>query len=780
MGLMSQPIRRTEDGRFITGRGRYVDDVKMAGAAVGYALRSPYAHAKILSIDIEAAQKMPGVIGIILGADLEAAGIGHLGAAFPAAFLKNRDGTPRVDGDRALLTVDYVRYVGEPVAFIVAESINAAKDAAEQIVVDYEELPAVGLIDEALAPDAPLVWPQAEGNIALDWEQGDEAATAAAFAGAAHVTKIDLINNRVVVNSMEPRGAFGSYDKTTGQYELYVTSQGSHPVAGMIANRVLRIPPERIQVITPDVGGGFGLKMSTFAEYPLVLIASEKFGMPVKWMSERTEAFQSDSHGRDLKSHAEMAFDANGQILGYRIETDYNLGAYGLGFGPGIQSVIPMFVVGGVYKVPVVYNHCRAVFTNTVPVEAYRGAGRPEAAYILERIMDLAAREMGLGPDEIRLRNFIPAIEMPYRSYVGAKIDSGDFQRNLHDCLRQADWAGFPARRAESTKRGKLRGRGLSYYIEKTAGGASAVDIAFTQAGRVEVGVGTSAHGQGHETTFAAIVADRLGVPFDSIDLIQGDSIRAPWGGGTGGSRSLWNSGNGILKAADAVIEKGRDVAAALMDVPKNSVTFEDGAFRVHGTNQFLPLLEVADAARTGAKLPAELKLQLEKGLDSSGTHDEKGDTFPNGCHICEIEIDPDTGKVVVLSYDVVDDFGFVLNPLIVAGQVHGGVAQGIGQALMENCLYEPGTAQLLSGSFMDYTMPRADDLPSFRFSYNEILCTTNPLGIKGCGEAGTVGAAPAIMNAVLDAMWDKGVRAVDMPMTALRAWETLRAAAGQ
>jgi carbon-monoxide dehydrogenase large subunit len=779
MGLMSQPIRRTEDKRFITGKGRYVDDVKMEGAAVGYALRSPYAHAKILSIDIAAASEMPGVIGIIIGADLEAAGIGHLGAAFPASMLKNRDGTPRVDGDRALLTVDYVRYVGEPVAFIVAESQNAAKDAAEQILVDYEELPAVGLIDEAIAPDAPLVWPQAKGNIAVDWEQGDEAATDAAFAKAAHVTRIDLINNRVVVNSMEPRGAAGRYDKETGQYELYVTSQGAHPIADTIAKRILKIPQERLRVITPDVGGGFGLKMSTFAEYPLTLIASEKFGVPVKWMSERTEAFQSDSHGRDLKSHAEMAFDAEGRILAYRVKTDFNLGAYGLGFGPGIQNIVPMFVVGGVYKVPVLHNYVRAVFTNTVPVEAYRGAGRPEAAYIIERLMDLAAREMELGPDEIRLRNFIRAEEMPYRSYVGAMIDSGDFQRNLRDCLKQADWAGFDARRAASAKNGKLRGRGLAYYIEKTAGGASAVDIAFTPAGRVEVGVGTSAHGQGHETTFAAIVADKLGVPFDSIDLIQGDSIRAPHGGGTGGSRSLWNSGNGILKASDAVIEKGREVAAALMDTTQDAITFEDGAFRVHGTNQFLPLLDVAEAARSGAKLPAELKAKLDKGLDSSGTHDEKGDTFPNGCHICELEIDPETGKVTVISYDVVDDFGFVLNPLIVAGQVHGGVAQGIGQALFENCLYEPGTAQLLSGSFMDYTMPRADDLPSFGFSYNEILCTTNPLGIKGCGEAGTVGAAPAVMNAVLDALWDKGVRAVDMPMTALRVWETLRATGG-
>jgi carbon-monoxide dehydrogenase large subunit len=778
MGLMSQPIRRIEDGRFITGRGRYVDDVKIAGTAIGYPLRSPYAHARIVSIDTEAAAGLPGVIGIITGADLEAAGIGHLGSPLPAAFLKNRDGTARVDGDRALLTVDYVRYVGEPVAFVVAESLNAAKDAAEQIIVEYEELPAVGTIDEAIAPGAPLVWPEAAGNIAVDWEQGDAALTEAAFAKAAHITRLEVINNRIVVNSMEPRGALGSFDPETGGYELYATTQGSHPVSDMICKKVLNIPSERLRVFTPDVGGGFGLKMSTFAEYPLVLIASEKFGMPVKWMSERTEAFQSDSHGRDLKSVAEMAFDAEGRILGYRVTTDANMGAYGLGFGPGIQTIIPQFVVGGVYKVPAVYNHVRAVFTNTVPVEAYRGAGRPEAAYILERIMDYAAREMGIGPEEIRLRNFIPAAEMPYRTFVGATIDSGDFQRNLHDCLRQADWAGFPARKAEAKGRGQLRGIGLAYYMEKTAGGASAVEISFSDDGKVKVGVGTSAHGQGHETTFAAIIADKLGVPFESVELIQGDSHLAPYGGGTGGSRSLWSSGNGILKASDAVIEKGLEIAAEILGTSKDDVVFEEGAFRARSGNRFLTVMEVADIARDGAKLPAALIEKFPNGLNSSGAHEAKGDTFPNGCHICEVEIDPETGKVTVAAYNVVDDFGFVLNPMIVAGQVHGGVAQGIGQALLENCLYEPGTAQLLSGSFMDYTMPRADDFPSFGFTYNEIRCTTNPLGIKGCGEAGTVGAAPAVMNAVLDALWDRGVRQVDMPMTALRVWETLRAVA--
>jgi carbon-monoxide dehydrogenase large subunit len=777
MGLMSQPVRRIEDGRFITGQGKYVDDFRPEGTAIGYPLRSPYAHARIRAIDTEAAKAMPGVVGIITGAELEAAGIGHLGCGMPPAMLKNRDGSPRFDGDRALLTVDCVRYVGDPVAFIVAETLNAAKDAAEQIVVDYEELPAVASIEEGLAPGAPLVWPQAPGNIAVDWEQGDAAGTEAAFARAAHVTRMEVVNNRIVVNSMEPRGALGLYDAETGLYTLYATTQGSHPVAGAICNRVLKIPTDRLRVITPDVGGGFGLKMSTFAEYPLVLIAAEKFGRPVKWMSERTEAFQSDSHGRDLKSFAELAFDADGRILGYRIDTAFNLGAYGLGYGPGIQTVIPQFVVGGVYQVPVIYNHVRAVFSNTVPVEAYRGAGRPEAAYIIERMMDYAARELGIGPDEIRRRNFIPASAMPHRTFVGANIDSGDFARNLEDCLVKAKWDEYPARRAASAARGKLRGVGLAYYIEKTVGGASAAEISFGDDGRVKIGVGTLSHGQGHETTFTTIVADRLGIPMEMIDFVQGDSHNGPFGAGTGGSRSLWNSGNGILKACETVIEKGRAVAAGILDAAPDAVIFEDGAFRAQGGNRFLSVLEVAEAARGQSGSDSALGGPPPAGLDSAGTPDGPGDTFPNGCHICEVEIDPDTGTVAVASYTIVDDFGFVLNPMIVAGQVHGGVAQGIGQALIENCLYEAGSAQLQSGSFMDYAMPRADDMPDFDFSFNEILCTTNPLGIKGCGEAGTVGAAPAVMNAVLDALWDRGVRHVDMPMTALRVWEALRAA---
>jgi len=777
MGLMSKPVRRIEDGRFTTGRGRYIDDIRIDGAAIGYVLRSPYAHARLAGIDIEAAKSAPGVLGIFVGADLEAAGLGPLGCAFPASMLANRDGTKRVDGSRPALAVGAVRYVGDPVAFIVAESLNQAKDAADQILVDYEELPAVASMAEALAGDAATIWAEAKGNVGLDWEMGDAAAVDAAFARAAHVARIDLVNNRIVVNSMEMRGAIGSYDAATGRYELYATTQGAHPVRDALARRVFKVPPDRIRVITPDVGGGFGMKMSIYPEYALTLFAAERLGRPVKWISERTEAFLSDTHGRDLNSHAALALDADGRILGLRIATDFNLGAYATGFGPGIQTVVPMFVIGGVYKIPAIHNHVRGIFTNTMTVEAYRGAGRPEAAYIIERLMDAAARQLGIGHDEIRLRNFIQPDEMPYTTAAGATIDSGDFPRNLRDCMRQARWAGFSARRDEARARGRLRGIGMAYYMEKTVGDASAVEVSFAQNGRVRVGVGTSSHGQGHETAFASIIADKLGLPVESIELVQGDTDRAPHGAGTGGSRSLWNSGNGILKACVAVIEKGTEVAAELLKAAPSEIAFDDGAFRVPGTNRFLPLLEVVAAARDGTKISAALHEKLPNGLDSAGTHDDSRQTFPNGCHICEVEIDPETGKVTVADYNVVDDFGYVLNPLIVRGQVHGGVAQGIGQALLENCLYEPGTAQLLSGSFMDYCMPRADDLPNYGFAYNEIPCTTNPLGIKGCGEAGTVGAAPAVMNAVLDALWERGVRQVDMPMTALRVWEALQGA---
>jgi carbon-monoxide dehydrogenase large subunit len=768
MGVIQRSVRRVEDARFITGRGRYVDDIKFDGAAVGYVLRSPYAHALIRSIDAEAAKAAPGVLGIFTGADVAAKGVRTLACALPKAYLKNRDGTDRIDGERPLLAQGRVRYVGDAVAFVVAKTREQAKDAAELIEVDYAELPTVSSVAEAKAAGAALLWDEAKNNLGIDWEIGDGAAVEAAIAKAAHVVRLDLANNRIVVNSMEPRGAVARQDPDTKRWELYATSQGAHAILGTLKNYVPWIPEGDLRVVTPDVGGGFGMKGSLYPEYVLTLFAADALGVPVKWISERTEAFQSDSHGRDLRSLATLALDADGKMLALDIETEFNLGAYAHGYGPAIQTFASARILGGVYKIPAIRHRSKAYYTNTPPVDAYRGAGRPEAAYIIERLTDYAARELGMGQDEIRMKNFALPADMPFKTAVGTVYDSGNFPKNLQDCLQLSKWSGFAARRDEAAKRGRLRGIGMAYYVEVTGNSPGAIKIEFQPDGRVRLSVGTLSHGQSHETTFSQLVADQLGVPIETIDYVQGDTDRGVAGDVTGGSRSLWSSGNGILKTCATIVDKGSEVAAELMNAPKEEIAFEDGAFRRKGTNQFRPLWEVAEAARE--KLP--------QGLDSAETHTGEHNTYPNGCHIAEVEIDPDTGRVAVVDYNVVDDFGFVLNPMIVRGQVHGGVVQGLGQALMENCLFDPETAQLLTGSFMDYCMPRADDMPSFGLAFNEVLCTTNPMGIKGCGEAGTVGAAPAVMNAVLDALWAKGVRQVDMPMTALRVWEALNAAA--
>ena len=765
MGVFSRPVRRVEDFRLITGRGRYVDDIQFDGTAVAWVLRSPYAHALIRAIDTADAKNAPGVLGIFTGKDLADAGVGTFKCALPKAYLKNRDGTDRFDGERTVLAIDRVKFVGDAVVLIVAETRDQAKDAAELIFVDYEELPAVASVEEAKADGAPLIWPEAKSNICIDWEVGDAAAADATIANAAHVIHLDLINNRIVVNSMEPRAALARRDPASGRYELYATSQGAHAILASIAQYTPWIPTGSLRIVSPDVGGGFGMKGSVYPEYVLALFGAHAVGRPVKWASERMEAFQSDSHGRDLKSHAQLALDAEGRMLALRIDTEFNIGAYAHGYGPAIQTFASARILGGVYKIPAIYHRSKAYYTNTVPVDAYRGAGRPEAAYIIERLVDRAARELGISQAEIRLRNFARPEDMPFQNAVGTVFDSGNFPQNLADCMRLSRWSEFPARKSEAAKRATLRGIGMAYYIEVTANSPGTIAIGFESDGRVRLAVGTLSHGQSHETTFSQLVADQLGIPIESIIYVQGDTDRGVGGDVTGGSRSLWSSGNGILKTCTTIVEKGKDIAADMMNAPRDEIAFDDGAFRRNGTNQFVALLEVAAAARD--KLP--------EGLDSEETHTGDNSTYPNGCHIAEVEIDPDTGRITLVDYNVVDDFGFVLNPMIVRGQVHGGVVQGLGQALMEHCQYEPGTAQLLTGSFLDYCMPRADDVPSMGFAHNEVLCTTNPLGIKGCGEAGTIGAAPAVMNAILDAVWDRGIRLVDMPMSPLRVWELLQ-----
>jgi carbon-monoxide dehydrogenase large subunit len=774
------PVRRVEDQRLITGKGQYVDDIKLPNQAVAYFLRSPLAHAKINSLDTSDAKTTPGVLAVYTSEEIEAAGLGHLNFRIPPSFFKGKDGKGLHPSDRPLLARGKVHFVGDIVAMVVAESVAAAKDASERIVIDYEDLPAVGTIEEAIAPDAPVIWPgDPRGNVAIEWEAGQPDNTKEAFARAEHVTKLRLVNNRIVVASMEMRGAIGQYDAASDSYTLYAGTQGSHSVRDAVARDLLKIDREKLRVISPDVGGGFGMKHGPYPEYPLVLFASKNLGRPVKWTSERTEAFQSDAHGRDLVTEAELALTKDGKILGLHMKTWYAIGGYSTTIGPVIQTLAPVRVLGGIYKVPAIHNEVMAVYTNTVPVDAYRGAGRPEVAYIMERLMSAAAWELGIGQDEIRAKNLIRKEDFPYTTVMGCTFDSGDTIRNLEDAKRISEWESFAQRKAEAAKRGRLRGIGMAYYTELTMSAAQTEDVkvAFAEDGKVELFVGTFNHGQGHETAFAQLLADKMQIPLEKIRFRQGDTDAIAVGNGTGGSRSLWMTGNATVIAAENLIEKAKQAASDLLEAAAGDIELAKGKFTIAGTDRSLGWDEIAEAVREKSRLSPETKEAVAEGLTTIGTYKMTDSTFPNGCHICEVEIDPDTGVTEIAAYTVVDDFGRVLNPMIVAGQVHGGIAQGVGQALFENCVYEPGTGQLLTGSFMDYTMPRADNFPPFKFAYNEIPCATNPLGIKGCGEAGTVGAMPAAINAVVDALRDLGITHIDMPATPLKVWEAIQAA---
>ncbi len=760
---IGQPVRRVEDARFLTGTGSFMDDLNLPGQAHAWMVRSPHAHADIVSLDVEAASAAPGVIAVLTGADAVADGLGNMPDAVP---VQNRDGTDMVQVPRPLLVADRVRHVGDTVAMVVAETRELARDAAELVAVGYKALPAVTDARAALAPGAPQIWDHAPGNLCLDWEIGLRQETEAAFEGAAHVTRIEVVNNRLVSNAMETRGALGEYDAGAELYRLQVCSQGVFSLRDAFAG-VLQVPPERLHVITPDVGGGFGTKAFPYPEYGLALWAAKRLGRPVKWISSRDEAFLTDAQGRDHVTVAEVAMDDEGLFLGIRVNTVANLGAYLQVYSAFVATFAGGRMHAGAYAVPAVYVNVRGAFTNTVPVDAYRGAGRPEAAYVIERLVDAAARDLGLAPDELRRRNFIAPGAMPHTTPTGVTYDSGEFARNQDDAMKLAGWDGFGARRAEAGARGKLRGIGLSYYVEITDGAtqeASRIDV--DPGGQVIVHVGTQQTGQGHTTSFAQIIAERLGVPFDRITIKEGDSNELPMGGGTGGSRSVVMGGGAINMAALDVIEKGRAVAAEDMEVAPADVEFADGRFTVSGTDRSLGLFEVAQGVTDGGGV-----------LSGSGDFQGEAPNFPNGAHICEVEIDPDTGHITIERYTVVDDFGVVLNPLLLAGQVHGGISQGIGQALLEHCLYDQDSGQLVTGSFMDYAMPRADDMPSFACRTNEVRCRTNWLGAKGAGEAGTVGAAPALVNAVVDALEGCGVGHVDMPLWPENIWRAIRAA---
>ncbi|MFO0448619.1 MAG: xanthine dehydrogenase family protein molybdopterin-binding subunit [Pseudomonadota bacterium] len=779
-------VRRVEDQRFITGRGSYVDDLERPGQVHAHVVRSSVAHGEIRRIGTDAARAAPGVLGVYVGEDLRADGIGDLPCGW---FVSNIDGTPMFSPSHPVVAVGRVRYVGEPVAVVIAETAQQARDAAELLEVEIDDLPAVATLERALAPGAPAIWDGAPGNVSFHWQIGDRAAVESAFARADHVAKLELVNNRLVCNAMEPRAAIGEYDAGRGEYTLWTTSQNPHVIRILLATVTLKVPEHKIRVISPDVGGGFGSKAFHYSEEVIAAWAARRVGRPVRWTADRSEAFVSDRHGRDHLSHVELACTKDGRFLALRVSTAANMGAYYSTFGPAIPTFYYAPLLSGTYAIPAIYCDVKGVVTNTVPVDAYRGAGRPEATYVIERIVDRAARDLGIDPAEIRRRNFVPKDAFPYRTALTLEYDSGDYAQALDKALALADYAGFPARKQASAARGKLRGIGLSSYIEAcgvgpskiimTSGGGSGLFesacVRVNPSGSVVVMTGSHSHGQGHETTFAQLVSERLGVPLESVEVVHGDTGRIQFGLGTYGSRSLAVGGSAIWKAVDKVIAKGKKIAAHVLEAAESDVRFENGRFVVAGTDRGLSFPELAFTAHAPLRFPSD---EIEPGLEETAFYDPSNFTFPAGVHVCELEIDPATGVSEVVRYTVVDDFGTVVNPMIVDGQVHGGVAQGIGQALLGTCVYDEDSAQLVSGSFVDYTMPRADDLPTLAVDYIVTPCPHNPIGAKGCGEAGAIAAPPAVMNAVVDALAARGVGDVQMPATPHRVWQALRAAA--
>jgi carbon-monoxide dehydrogenase large subunit len=775
-------VRRKEDVRFLTGRGTYTDDINRYGQTHAYIVRSSQPHAAIKRIDTSKALAAPGVVAVFTGADMAADGVGGLPCGW---LIKNKDGSPMKEPAHPPLVVDRVRHVGDHIAVVIAETKAQAKDAAELVEIDFEPLPAVVDSLDALKAAAPQVHGDAApGNLCYDWELGDKAAVDAAFAKAHKVAKIDLFNNRLIPNAMEPRAATGDYDPASGDYTLYTTSQNPHVIRLLMGAFVLHIPESKLRVYAPDVGGGFGSKIYHYAEEAIVTWAAGKVKRPVRWTADRSESVMSDAHGRDHHSHAELALDKDGKFLALRVATVANMGAYLSTFASCIPTYLYATLLAGVYTTPAIYAEVKAVFTNTVPVDAYRGAGRPEATFLIERLVDIAAKEMGMDRVEIRRRNFIPTDAFPYQTPVALQYDSGDYFSTLEQAQKTADWAGFEARRTEAKKRGKLRGIGVSTYLEACgiapsniagalgarAGLYEAATVRVHPTGSVTILTGSHSHGQGHETTFAQVVAETLGIGIDQIDVVHGDTNKIPFGMGTYGSRSLAVGGTAIVKALDKVVNKAKKIAAHLLEASVNDIEFKDGKFTVVGTDKSKTFGEIALTAYVPHNYPLE---ELEPGLEENAFYDPKNFTFPGGCHIAEVEIDPDTGVTKVVKFTAVDDVGRVINPMIVEGQVQGGVAQGIGQALLENCVYDKD-GQLITGSYMDYAMPRADDLPSIGVATHTTLCTHNPLGVKGCGEVGAIGSPPAVINAVVDALKDHGVTHMDMPASPQKVWSVI------
>jgi carbon-monoxide dehydrogenase large subunit len=771
-------VKRKEDLRFITGKGRYTDDINLKGQVYAYFVRSPHAHATIKSINTAKAKKMPGVVDVLTGAEVAEDKIGGLICGW---MIHSKDGSPMKAGPHPILAQGKVRYVGDHVAMVIAETKDQAKAAAAAVNVSYGVLPHNVDAAQAMKTKAQ-VHDVAPDNRVFNWSLGDEAATAAAFKSAHHVTKLDIVNNRLVPNAMEPRAAIGSYDAGSDHYTLYTTSQNPH-VARLVISAFHGIAPEhKLRVIAPDVGGGFGSKIFIYAEEVCCVWASKRIGgRPIKWTAERTESFLSDAHGRDHVTHAELAVDANGRITGLRVNTKASMGAYLSTFASSIPTYLYATLLSGQYNIPNIYAEVDAVYTNTAPVDAYRGAGRPEATYVVERLVETAARELRIDPVEFRRRNFITSF--PHQTPVIMCYDAGDYHASMNKALEVADYVGFPARKAEAARRGKLRGIGFSNFIEACGIAPSAAvgslgagvglwesaEVRVNPVGTVEVLTGSHSHGQSHETTFAQLVSDRLGIDINSVSIVHGDTDKVQFGMGTYGSRSGAVGMTAIAKALDKIEAKAKRVAAAVMEASTDDIEFKNGSFTVKGTDKKMAFGEVALAAYVAHKFNSS---EIEPGLKESAFHDPSNFTFPAGSHICEVEVDPDTGVTRIVSYTSVDDFGTVINPMVVEGQVHGGIVQGIGQALTEGCVYDKDSGQLLTGSYMDYCMPRAADVPSFKLDFTETKCPSNPLGMKGCGEAGAIAATAAVMNAITDAI---GVRDLPMPATPHVVWQALQ-----
>jgi carbon-monoxide dehydrogenase large subunit len=766
---IGRSLRRVEDRRFLTGKGRYVEDVRLAGETHAVLVRSPHSHARILAIELAAAREVPGVHGVYSESDLAADGLGPM-----PCISKFESVGPFIVPPRYALARGKVRHVGDPVVLVVAESREAARDAAELVEIDYEPLPAVTDAPAALEPGAPQLWDEAPGNLSYRFQRGNPAAVAEAMARAAHIVELELVNNRVVVAPVETRAAIGSYDPASGSFHLLFTGQGVHSIQHQLADAVFKLPRERFHLEAPDVGGGFGVKNFLYPEWALVLFAARRLGRPVKWVGERGEDFISSTHGRDNHTKGRLALDAEGRFLALEAVTIANLGGYLSSAGPGSSTTAPAPAMGGVYAIPAISMDVRGAFTNTVPIDAYRGAGKPEANYLIERLVDRAARQLGIDAAALRRKNLIA--RFPYETAMGSLIDTGRFIENLDEALERADRVGFGARREASARQGKLRGMGVACFLETSRGAPNeGAEVRFGEDGIVTLLLGTQSNGQGHETSFPQIAADMLGLPHERFRYRQADTKEIPKGEGHGGARSLHQGGAALYRALEGAIEKGRAVAARLLQAAGAEVVFETGRYRVAGSDRSIDLLAVARAARDPANLPDG----ATPGLDTYHFNLCNVIAFPSGCHVAEIEIDPETGHLELLRYSAVDDYGPLVNPMLTEGQVQGGLAQGIGQALLEHTVYDPESGQLLSGSLMDYALPRADDLPPLEIAFAATPTSANPLGVKGSGQAGAIAAPQTMISAVLDALSPLGVTHIDMPATPLRIWQAIQKAPG-